>query len=392
MTMTQQPAALRTSILSPVVTAAFGFVVYALSMIAGEVFEVNMDSRLEPASRTPFWESVTESGPEFAIGLVGVAIAVWAGRRAWLGQPSRWLATAVVLAVVAAVTRPGVLGRLAERLRRRGGRAGPEGRRRIGSLDAAAGTALALGSGVPRRRRDLRARLSTQTPEENHVMKRLLPAVGPGRAAHRCWCPGVCGTCDPRRPTSRSTTTPSSSPPASTEPCVPWAGTFHEVRSGEIKLVTVNSGPQTGEVHVNGVIAGFIEYIPDDTFAADLLGHIPREAQRRPAGVELRRRPVADRPVPTSSQLAGTDGSSLRFAMSGKVTRNGCDVVVDRFNSHCTCALAIAVIAFSLGLYGYRARRRRRPGWPPHHAIGMGGSYIAPAHRLLRRQRTLPTL
>ena len=38
---------------------------------------------------------------------------------------------------------------------------------------------------------------------------------------------------------------------------------------------------------------------------------------------------------------------------------------------------AIAVIAFSLGLYGYQARRRHRPGWPPHHAIGMGGSYIA---------------
>lgn len=39
--------------------------------------------------------------------------------------------------------------------------------------------------------------------------------------------------------------------------------------------------------------------------------------------------------------------------------------------------LAIAVIAVSLGLYGYRARRRHRPGWPPHHAIAMGGSYIA---------------
>jgi len=38
---------------------------------------------------------------------------------------------------------------------------------------------------------------------------------------------------------------------------------------------------------------------------------------------------------------------------------------------------AIAVIAFGLALYGYRARRRHRPGWPPHHAIGMGGSYIA---------------
>ena len=33
---------------------------------------------------------------------------------------------------------------------------------------------------------------------------------------------------------------------------------------------------------------------------------------------------------------------------------------------------AIAVIAFGLGLYGYQARRRHKPGWPPHHAIGMG--------------------
>lgn len=38
---------------------------------------------------------------------------------------------------------------------------------------------------------------------------------------------------------------------------------------------------------------------------------------------------------------------------------------------------AVAVTAFGLGLYGYRGRRRHRPGWPPHHAIGMGGSYIA---------------
>jgi hypothetical protein len=39
--------------------------------------------------------------------------------------------------------------------------------------------------------------------------------------------------------------------------------------------------------------------------------------------------------------------------------------------------IPIALVAFGLGLYGYQARRRHRPGWPPHHAIGMGGSYIA---------------
>jgi hypothetical protein len=38
---------------------------------------------------------------------------------------------------------------------------------------------------------------------------------------------------------------------------------------------------------------------------------------------------------------------------------------------------AIAVVAFGLGGYGYLARRRQRPGWPTHHAVGMGGSYIA---------------
>jgi hypothetical protein len=34
----------------------------------------------------------------------------------------------------------------------------------------------------------------------------------------------------------------------------------------------------------------------------------------------------------------------------------------------------VAVIALGLGLYSYRASRRHRPGWPTHHAAGMGGS------------------
>lgn len=38
---------------------------------------------------------------------------------------------------------------------------------------------------------------------------------------------------------------------------------------------------------------------------------------------------------------------------------------------------AIAAVASCLGGYGYLARRRQRPGWPTHHAVGMGGSYIA---------------
>ena len=38
--------------------------------------------------------------------------------------------------------------------------------------------------------------------------------------------------------------------------------------------------------------------------------------------------------------------------------------------------LLLGVLAFAFGLFGYRARRRAHPGWPPRHAIGMGGSYI----------------
>jgi hypothetical protein len=89
---------------------------------------------------------VTDFAAEYAIGLVGVAIAVWAGRRAWGGQPARLARTALILAVVAAVTIPAfwagwsnVFGAVAVGL-------ALESRRRVGSLGAAAGTALILGS------------------------------------------------------------------------------------------------------------------------------------------------------------------------------------------------------------------------------------------------------
>jgi hypothetical protein len=85
-----------------------------------------------------------------------------------------------------------------------------------------------------------------------------------------------------------------------------------------------------GEVHVNGVIAGFVEYIPDDTALPAYSGTYREKIngvmfemsfdddQSRIAQFRLR------------SRLTGTDGSSLLLAMSGKVTRKGNgDVVVD---------------------------------------------------------------
>jgi hypothetical protein len=146
MTQTQQPVAQRISILSPVVTAAFGFVVYALSIISGGVFDVNADSRVEPAHSHTFWESATDMAPEFAVGLVGAAIAVWAGRRAWTAQPRHLTRSALVLAVVAAMTVPAfwagwsnIFGAVATGL-------ALESRRRVGSLGAQASAALVLGS------------------------------------------------------------------------------------------------------------------------------------------------------------------------------------------------------------------------------------------------------
>jgi len=46
--------------------------------------------------------------------------------------------------------------------------------------------------------------------------------------------------------------------------CVTWAGTFHEVRQGGYRLVMAPGGQQPGELHVNGVIDGSVELIPDD--------------------------------------------------------------------------------------------------------------------------------
>jgi hypothetical protein len=146
MTQTRQPTVMRTTGLSPAVTAAFGFAVYALAAISGEVFAVNMDSHLEHTHSHTIWESVSGWADEFAIALVGVAIAVWAGRRARQGQLSRLAWTALALGVVAVVTYvvfwagwSNVFGAVAVGL-------ALEYRRRIGSLNAATGIALGLGA------------------------------------------------------------------------------------------------------------------------------------------------------------------------------------------------------------------------------------------------------
>ena len=104
--------------------------------------------------------------------------------------------------------------------------------------------------------------------------------------------------------------------------CVTWAGTFHEVRHGGYRLVAAPGGQQPGELHINGVIAGTVELIPDDeslpTYAGDyrekvngIVAEFTDEGDVERIG-QFRLR----------STLYGTDGSSFDLRLSGKVTFN----------------------------------------------------------------------
>jgi hypothetical protein len=115
--------------------------------------------------------------------------------------------------------------------------------------------------------------------------------------------------------------------------CVSWAGTFHEVRNGGYWVVYPPGGQLDGEFHVNGVVNGLVELIPDNpalptysgtyrekTDAVATVGDVPRVGQYR-----------------LSSTLVGTDGSSYKLALSGKVTVNAQGrVVVSRDTFTCT--------------------------------------------------------
>jgi hypothetical protein len=129
----------RIDILHPLVAALTGAATFGLAMTAGELFDLNADPD-GPA---------TSSGEVAAyIGLVAaaVAIAVWLGLRARAGSPRRLSATALGLAIAAAVTVvvfwsgwPHVFGAVAVVL-------AVEHRRRVGSFSVTTMAALALGA------------------------------------------------------------------------------------------------------------------------------------------------------------------------------------------------------------------------------------------------------
>jgi len=127
-------------VLHPLVAAATGAAVFALTLTSGDLFDLNAESHEGPAT------SLGEIGAYVGLVLSVVLIAVWLGVRARAGSPRRLSATALGLAVASAVTVvafwsgwPHVYGAVAVAL-------ALEYRRRVGSFSGPTLTALVLGT------------------------------------------------------------------------------------------------------------------------------------------------------------------------------------------------------------------------------------------------------
>lgn len=104
--------------------------------------------------------------------------------------------------------------------------------------------------------------------------------------------------------------------------CVPWAGRFREVRTGGYRLVQAPGGRDPGELHINGVIYGYVELIPD----APTLPTYAGSYREKVNGVVVEVGEDGDQErvgqYRLRSTLQGSDGSSYQLQLSGKVTFN----------------------------------------------------------------------
>jgi hypothetical protein len=102
-------------------------------------------------------------------------------------------------------------------------------------------------------------------------------------------------------------------------PCVEYAGTMHEVRSGAFLLMAPGTGPRSAEVKVRGAIDGLIELKPttpsdgpsySGTYSERVVGWLtdPETDTFRVAHLRLHGR------------LAGSDGSTRVLLMTFKLT------------------------------------------------------------------------
>lgn len=130
----------RIDVLHPLVAATAGAVTFALAMTAGEVFSLNADAPGGPAT------SWSEIAAYLGLVLAAMLVAVWLGLRARAGSPKRLSATALGLAIGAAVLFvafwsgwPQILGAVAIVL-------ALEHRRRLGSFSATSVASLVVGA------------------------------------------------------------------------------------------------------------------------------------------------------------------------------------------------------------------------------------------------------
>ncbi|RYP88908.1 hypothetical protein EKO23_00245 [Nocardioides guangzhouensis] len=121
-------------------------------------------------------------------------------------------------------------------------------------------------------------------------------------------------------------------------PCVPWAGSFHEVREGGYRLVAGPGGQVPGEVHVNGAIDGLVELTPDDPSLPTYRGTYREKVNAVATGFtedgdDILR--VGQYRLRTT--LRGSDGSTILLTLAGKTTLNANGrVVVERDDLTCS--------------------------------------------------------
>ena len=139
-TVHQTSTAPKVRLAQPLAAALTGAVIFALTMTAGEVFDLNADSGDAPAT------SLGEVLVYAAIVLAAVALATWLGVRALAGTPDRLARYSLGLAIGAAVTFiafwsgwPHVLGATAVLL-------AFEHRRRVGGFSGMTATAALVGT------------------------------------------------------------------------------------------------------------------------------------------------------------------------------------------------------------------------------------------------------
>jgi hypothetical protein len=118
-------------------------------------------------------------------------------------------------------------------------------------------------------------------------------------------------------------------------PCVDWAGTLHEVRSGRFKVLEPGGARHPDEFHTNGVVNGSVELIPDDpalpsyagTFRekANAIGTVTDEGERS----AHRAVPVAQRPhrhgrITPDAVAVGQDHRQRQRRARGRPVRVHC--------------------------------------------------------------------